>query len=160
MPLLEVRDVSVRFGGIVALDRVSFDVPEGAVVGLIGPNGAGKTTLFNTVSGLYRVDSGDLVFRGESLLGKPSHTVVRSGIARTFQNVELWPTMTVLDNVKIGTAHPSPTNSDDYVGTLLYFRFWDFLQGHEFRVGKFSIILVKNSGFHNLMKSKTGSNGA
>jgi branched-chain amino acid transport system ATP-binding protein len=102
MPLLEVRDVSVRFGGIVALDRVSFDVPEGAVVGLIGPNGAGKTTLFNTVSGLYHVDSGDLLFQGESLLGKPSHTIVRKGIARTFQNVELWPRMTVLDNVLAG----------------------------------------------------------
>jgi hypothetical protein len=65
-----------------------------------------------------------------------------------------------LDYVKIGTTNPSPTNPDDYVGTLLYFRFRDFLQGHEFRAGKFSIILVKNSGFHNLMKSKTGSNGA
>jgi branched-chain amino acid transport system ATP-binding protein len=102
MPLLEVRDVSVRFGGIVALDRVSFDVPQGAIVGLIGPNGAGKTTFFNTVSGIYRVDSGDLVFRGESLLGKPSHTMVGRGIARTFQNVELWPRMTVLDNVLAG----------------------------------------------------------
>lgn len=102
MPLLEVRDVSVRFGGIVALDRVSFEVPEGAVVGLIGPNGAGKTTLFNTISGIYRVDRGDLVFRGETLVGKPSHTIVRRGIARTFQNVELWPRMTVLDNVLAG----------------------------------------------------------
>src|SRR5258708_19729692 len=99
MPLLEVRDVSVRFGGIVALDRVSFDVPEGAIVGLIGPNGAGKTTFFNTVSGIYHADSGDLVFRGESLLGRPSHTMVRRGIARPFQNVELWPRMTALDNV-------------------------------------------------------------
>ena len=102
MSLLEVRDVSVRFGGIVALDKVSFDVPEGAIVGLIGPNGAGKTTLFNTVSGLYRVDSGDLRFQGESLLGTPSHAIVRKGIARTFQNVELWPRMTVLDNVLAG----------------------------------------------------------
>jgi branched-chain amino acid transport system ATP-binding protein len=102
MPLLEVRDVSVRFGGIVALDKVSFDVPEGAIVGLIGPNGAGKTTLFNVISGLYRVDKGDLVFREESLLGKPPHAMVGSGIARTFQNVELWPRMTVLDNVLAG----------------------------------------------------------
>src|SRR5258708_9074383 len=99
MPLLEVRDVSVRFGGIVALDSVSFDVPEGAIVGLIGPNGAGKTTLFNIVSGLYRMDSGDLVFRGQSIAGQAPHNVVRKGIARTFQNVELWPRMTVLENV-------------------------------------------------------------
>ncbi len=102
MALLEVRDVSVRFGGIVALDKVSFDVPEGAVVGLIGPNGAGKTTLFNTISGLYRVDSGDLVFEGKTLIGMAPYNVVRSGIARTFQNVELWPRMTVLDNVLAG----------------------------------------------------------
>jgi branched-chain amino acid transport system ATP-binding protein len=102
MPLLEVRDVSVRFGGIVALDSVSFDVPEGAIVGLIGPNGAGKTTLFNIVSGLYRMDSGDLVFRGQSIAGQAPHNVVRKGIARTFQNVELWPRMTVLENVLTG----------------------------------------------------------
>jgi branched-chain amino acid transport system ATP-binding protein len=102
MPLLEVRDVSVRFGGIVALDSVSFDVPEGAIVGLIGPNGAGKTTLFNIVSGLYRMDSGDLVFKGQSIAGQPPHSVVGRGIARTFQNVELWPNMTVLQNVLAG----------------------------------------------------------
>ena len=102
MALLEVRDVGVRFGGIVALDSVSFDVPEGAIVGLIGPNGAGKTTLFNTVSGFYRADSGDLVFRGKSLVGLAPYNIVRTGIARTFQNVELWPRMTVLQNVLTG----------------------------------------------------------
>ena len=102
MALLEVRDVSVRFGGIVALDSVSFEVPEGAIVGLIGPNGAGKTTLFNTISGLYRVDSGDLIFRNKSLIGHASHRIAARGITRTFQNVELWPRMTVLENVLTG----------------------------------------------------------
>jgi branched-chain amino acid transport system ATP-binding protein len=111
MPLLEVRDVSVRFGGIIALDSVSFDVPEGAVVGLIGPNGAGKTTLFNTISGLYRVDGGDLVFKGKSLHGQAPHNIVREGIARTFQNVELWPRMTVLDNVLTGYHSRFKTDS-------------------------------------------------
>src|SRR6202171_2584624 len=111
MPLLEVRDVSVRFGGIVALDSVSFDVPEGAIVGLIGPNGAGKTTLFNIVSGLYRMDSGDLVFKGQSLAGQAPHNVVRKGIARTFQNVELWPHMTVLENVLTGSHNRVKTES-------------------------------------------------
>ncbi len=100
--LLEVRDANVRFGGIVALDSVSFNVPEGAIVGLIGPNGAGKTTLFNTISGLYRLNSGDLVFRAKSLLGEAPHNIVRRGIARTFQNVELWPRMTVMENVLTG----------------------------------------------------------
>jgi branched-chain amino acid transport system ATP-binding protein len=111
MPLLEVRDVSVRFGGIIALDSVSFDVPEGAIVGLIGPNGAGKTTLFNTISGLYRVDRGDLVLRGKSLLGQAAHSIVREGVARTFQNVELWPRMSVLDNVLTGYHSRFKTDS-------------------------------------------------
>ena len=102
MSLLEVRDLRVRFGGIVALDSVSFDVPDDAIVGLIGPNGAGKTTLFNVISGFYPVESGDLVFRGQSLLNQPTQNIVRRGIARTFQNVELWPRMTVLDNVLAG----------------------------------------------------------
>src|ERR1700694_2718547 len=111
MPLLEVRDVSVRFGGIVALDSVSFDVPEGAIVGLIGPNGAGKTTLFNIVSGLYRMDSGDLVFRGQSIAGQAPHSVVGRGIARTFQNVELWPRRPVLETALPGSHSRSKPDS-------------------------------------------------
>ncbi len=93
-----------RFGGVVALDDVSFDVARGEIAGLIGPNGAGKTTAFNVITRLYRPDSGEVDFDGESLLGTPPHRVVRRGIARTFQNVELFPTMTVLENVLVG-AH-------------------------------------------------------
>ena len=104
MALLSLQDATLRFGGIVALDRVSFDVPAGEIVGLIGPNGAGKTTAFNVITRLYRVDSGDVVFDGRSLLHTPPSRVVRLGIARTFQNVELFPTMTVLENVLVG-AH-------------------------------------------------------
>jgi branched-chain amino acid transport system ATP-binding protein len=102
--LLEIRNVTRRFGGIVALDDVSLDVPEGEIVGLIGPNGAGKTTVFNLATRLDRPDAGDLRFDGESMLGVPPHEVVRRGIARTFQNLELFSTMTVLDNVLVG-AH-------------------------------------------------------
>ena len=104
MALLSVRNVTRRFGGIVAIDDVSLDVDAGAIVGLIGPNGAGKTTLFNVVTRLYKPDAGELEFDGKTLLRTPPHRVVRRGIARTFQNVELFRTMTVLDNVLVG-AH-------------------------------------------------------
>src|SRR5205085_12516073 len=101
-PLLAVRDVTMRFGGIVALDAVSFDMPEGQIVGLIGPNGAGKTTLFNCVSRLYTPNTGDVLFRGESIVRATPHRVAALGIGRTFQNLALFPTMTVLENVMIG----------------------------------------------------------
>jgi branched-chain amino acid transport system ATP-binding protein len=102
--LLSVQEVSLRFGGIVALDRISLDVDEGLIVGLIGPNGAGKTTLFNVVTRLYRPDAGDVVLDGRSLLRTPPHRVVRRGIARTFQNVELFESLNVRENVRVG-AH-------------------------------------------------------
>jgi branched-chain amino acid transport system ATP-binding protein len=102
--LLSIRKLTRRFGGIVAIDEVSLDVEQGQIVGLIGPNGAGKTTLFNVITRLYRPDAGELDFDGRSLLRTPPHRIVRRGIARTFQNVELFRTMTVLDNVLVG-AH-------------------------------------------------------
>ena len=101
-PSLAVRDVTVRFGGIVALDGVSFDVGEGQIVGLIGPNGAGKTTLFNCLSRLYTPQHGEIRFRGRSLLDLPAHRISELGIGRTFQNLALFPTMSVLQNVMIG----------------------------------------------------------
>jgi branched-chain amino acid transport system ATP-binding protein len=102
--LLAVRNVRLRFGGIVALDDVSFEVEEGTMAGLIGPNGAGKTTIFNVITRLYRLDAGDAVFDGRSLLRTPPSRVIRHGIARTFQNVQLFQTMSVLENVLVG-AH-------------------------------------------------------
>jgi branched-chain amino acid transport system ATP-binding protein len=110
VPILSVQDVSVRFGGIVALDHVSFDIEPRQIVGLIGPNGAGKTTLFNCVSRLYTVSGGVIVFDGTSLLAVPPHRIAGLGIGRTFQNLALFPTQTVLQNVMIG-AH-SRTRSD------------------------------------------------
>jgi branched-chain amino acid transport system ATP-binding protein len=103
-PLLELSNVTRRFGGVVALDDVSLTVQPGEIAGLIGPNGAGKTTAFNVVTRLYRPESGEITFDGESLLRTPPHKIVRRGIARTFQNVELFQTMTVLENVLVG-AH-------------------------------------------------------
>ncbi len=103
MALLSVENVTRRFGGIVALADVSLDAEAGEIVGLIGPNGAGKTTVFNVITRLYRPQSGDVVFAGSSLLRIRPHRIVRRGIARTFQNVELFRTMSVLDNVMVGT---------------------------------------------------------
>jgi branched-chain amino acid transport system ATP-binding protein len=102
MPLLEIRDLSVRFGGVVALDRVSFSVEPGKIVAVIGPNGAGKTTLFNVVTRVYRPSSGALLFDGKPLLSLAPHQVISHGLARTFQNLALFGSMTVLDNVLVG----------------------------------------------------------
>jgi branched-chain amino acid transport system ATP-binding protein len=101
-PLLEIRDVALRFGGIVALDGVSFTLEEGQILGLIGPNGAGKTTLFNCVSRLYTPNRGDILFEGRSMLARPPHRIAEIGIGRTFQNLALFAPQTVLDNVRIG----------------------------------------------------------
>src|SRR5712691_11406768 len=127
MGLLSLQNASLRFGGIVALDDVSLEAEEGSIFGLIGPNGAGKTTAFNVITRLYRLDAGDVVFDGKSLLQTAPSRVVKLGIARTFQNVELFPTMTVLENVLVGAHTVSRFESErsvsakaqatlDYVG--------------------------------------------
>ncbi len=102
--LLSVRGVTVRFGGILALDAVSFDVARGGVCGLIGPNGAGKTTLFNCLSRLYRYEAGDILFEGRSITNVPVHDMAGLGIGRTFQNLAMFRTMSVRENVMVG-AH-------------------------------------------------------
>jgi branched-chain amino acid transport system ATP-binding protein len=102
VPLLALDNARLRFGGIVALDDVSLEVEDHSIVGLIGPNGAGKTTAFNAITGLYRLDSGDIVFDGRSLRRVRPSRVIHLGIARTFQNLELFPTLTVLENVLVG----------------------------------------------------------
>jgi branched-chain amino acid transport system ATP-binding protein len=104
-PLLRCDNVRVTFGGIVALDGVSLDVGREQIVGIIGPNGAGKTTLFNCISRLYPVTSGDIQFNGGSLMKTSRHKVAGLGIARTFQNVALFESMTVRDNILVG-SHP------------------------------------------------------
>ena len=103
-PLLSVRGVTVRFGGIVALDGVSFDVRRGGVCGLIGPNGAGKTTLFNCLSRLYQYQAGDILFEGKSITHTPTHQIAGLGLGRTFQNLAMFRTMPVRENVMVG-AH-------------------------------------------------------
>ncbi|MFI4994103.1 MAG: ABC transporter ATP-binding protein [Solirubrobacterales bacterium] len=109
MALLDVRELSVRFGGVVALDRVSFSVDAGEVVALIGPNGAGKTTLFNVITRVYRPSAGSVLVDGEAVSRISPHQVIRHGLARTFQNVALFRSMTVLENVIVGDHIRTPS---------------------------------------------------
>ena len=109
MALLDVRELSVRFGGVVALDRVSFSVDAGEVVALIGPNGAGKTTLFNVITRVYRPSAGSVLVDGEAVSRMSPHHVIRHGLARTFQNVALFRSMTVLENVIVGDHIRTPS---------------------------------------------------
>ncbi|HLS45294.1 MAG TPA: ABC transporter ATP-binding protein [Ornithinicoccus sp.] len=104
-PLLEATDLTLRFGGNTALDGVSLDVRPGELLAVIGPNGAGKTSTFNCISGVYRPQQGDVRFRGESLLGLRPDQVAARGIARTFQNIELFDNLTVLENLLLGAHH-------------------------------------------------------
>ena len=109
-PLLDVDHLTIKFGGVVALDDVSFAIKPGEILGLIGPNGAGKTTLFNCLSRLYQPSSGDILMEGSSILTRPPHRIAEIGIGRTFQNVALFPNLSVLDNVRVGTH--ARTSSD------------------------------------------------
>jgi branched-chain amino acid transport system ATP-binding protein len=101
--LLEAKDLTVKFGGLTALDEVSFEIRRGEILGLIGPNGAGKTTCFNAITGVYRPTSGSVTFDGSALGRMKRHQITRLGIARTFQNIRLWGEMTALENVVVGT---------------------------------------------------------
>ncbi len=102
MAMLDVSGITVRFGGIVALDGLTFTIDEGQICGLIGPNGAGKTTLFNVVSRIYDANEGSVTFDGQDILALSAHQISQRGVYRTFQNLALWPGMTVLENVMVG----------------------------------------------------------
>ena len=108
--LLDVQHVTMRFGGITAVNDLSMRIPTGSITGLIGPNGAGKTTAFNVISGFYNPQEGDILFKGHSVKGFPPHRICRAGMARTFQNIRLWKTQTVFDNVLIA-KHCRSTSS-------------------------------------------------
>ena len=102
MSLLEVQNIHLRFGGLRVITDLSFSIEEGAIASLIGPNGAGKTSVFNSLTGFYRPNEGDIVFRGRSIMKKKPHKITRMGMARTFQNLRLFKSMTVLENVMSG----------------------------------------------------------
>lgn len=110
MALLSVNDVEVRFGGIVALSGLTFDIEPGQICGLIGPNGAGKTTMFNVISRIYDPTSGTISFDGQDLLTTQPHRIAETGIFRTFQNLALWPNMSVIENVMAGAHVRSKQN--------------------------------------------------
>ena len=114
--LMSMRDVSIRFGGVVALDSVSFDIRPGEILGLIGPNGAGKTTCFNAMTGVYAPTSGQVLFRGESIGGQKRFSITKRGIARTFQNIRLFGNMTALENILVG----ADANHSTGVATALF----------------------------------------
>ncbi len=102
-PILKLQNVTMQFGGVVALNDVTFEIKKQEILGLIGPNGAGKTTVFNVITGVYQVTNGDITFEGKSLKGTRRYKITRGGIARTFQNIRLWGDMTALENVITAT---------------------------------------------------------
>jgi len=108
--LLKIEDITMQFGGVVAIDELSFSVKEGEIYGLIGPNGAGKTTIFNIITGNYKPTKGDILFDHKIITGTKPNLVVQKGIARTFQNIRLFKSMSVLDNILIGFHNQSNYN--------------------------------------------------
>jgi len=102
-PIISLKNVTMRFGGVTALNDVTFDVKEKEILGLIGPNGAGKTTVFNVITGVYQITSGAIEFQGKSISGVKRYKITKGGIARTFQNIRLWGDMTALENVMTAT---------------------------------------------------------
>ncbi len=116
MPILEAQNVTKRFGGLIAVNDFSFDVPERSIVSIIGPNGAGKTTFFNCVTGFYKIDEGDIIFDGQSVAGKSPDHIAHLGISRTYQNIRLFSQMTAIENILVGM---DPRLSSNWVGAVL-----------------------------------------
>ncbi|NOR50125.1 MAG: ATP-binding cassette domain-containing protein [Desulfuromonadales bacterium] len=116
MSLLEVKDIVLKFGGLTVIDSMNMTIKEGSIMSLIGPNGAGKTSIFNSITGFYRPDSGQINFRDKSIMRKKPHKITQAGMARTFQNLRLFKNMSVIDNVKSGMHCRSHTG---FLGSVL-----------------------------------------
>jgi branched-chain amino acid transport system ATP-binding protein len=121
MSLLKLDNVTIRFGGLVAVDSVNLTVEQGEILALIGPNGAGKSTLFNLITGIYTPTAGSIAFKGETISGQKTHRIAAAGIGRTFQNIRLFPELSVLENVLIG-AHTR--GKWDLTGSILKLAPW------------------------------------
>jgi branched-chain amino acid transport system ATP-binding protein len=144
-PMLEVQNATLRFGGVVALNDVSFTIGQGEIFGLIGPNGAGKTTLFNAVTGVYRLTQGHIRFDGRAISGQSRHKITKLGVARTFQNIRLFPEMTALENVMVGAdAH----HTTSVVSALLRLpRHWqEERQGRDFAHDLLTFVGIRRPG--------------
>jgi len=147
-PILEIRDVTMRFGGVTAIDRLSFAVQKGEIYGLIGPNGAGKTTIFNNITGNYIPTEGAIIFDGREITGTKPNKVVDIGIARTFQNIRLFKSMTVLENVLIGYHNRMHYSYFEAIFRLP--RFW----GHEKRIKAKAMELLDEFGIADLANNE------
>ena len=143
MSILKLEDVTIRFGGLVAVDKVNLTVEKGSIMALIGPNGAGKSTMFNLITGIYTPSEGRISFRGENIAGKPPYQIAAAGIGRTFQNSRLFTQLTVLENVLIG-AHTR--GSFDLTGAILKFTPWVRNQERELRELAMSCLEQVNLG--------------
>jgi len=137
MDAIEIRDVTKTFGDVTAVNELTLSVPQGSVYGFIGPNGSGKTTIFNLITGVYRASQGSIAFRGTQLVGRRSNQITQLGIARTFQNIRLFPDMSVLDNVR--TAHYAQTKYTP-IEALLHVGHY---RGEEERVAQNSMSLLR-----------------
>jgi len=116
MPILDAKNVTKRFGGLIAVNDFNFEVPERSIVSIIGPNGAGKTTFFNCVTGFYEIDEGDIIFDGNSISGKSPDRIAQLGISRTYQNIRLFAQMTAIENILVGM---DPRLTSNWVGAVL-----------------------------------------
>ncbi len=122
-PILHIKELTKNFEGLIAVDNVSFDVPEGGIIGLIGPNGAGKTTIFNLITGIYKPTSGSIEFKGNSLVGLEPFRIAEKGITRTFQNIRLFKNLSVFDNVLTACHRSANYNFAEAVFRLPRFRY-------------------------------------
>lgn len=138
MKLLELHEVTRRFGGLVANDKISFEMPKGEILGIVGPNGAGKTTLFNCISGFYRVNSGQILFEDGDLTNRPPYAICAKGVARTFQIVQNFDKMTLIENIMVGAFLRHKRKGKTFEEGLQVLKFIDLFDKKDVEAGHLS----------------------